>query len=456
MKRKELFWMLVPCLILLVLAFVWRGRPGATLLINQPFAVVVEKVEKETLKPNEVADGWDTKLKITLRHQGLTPKWWGKPVEDSGSFEGVRFYYEDKGKQSAVKLSGHKNPFGNYLLWKPVWNEESGRYEARLLLPLAKVAPHPGSVKVQARLDFQKNNAPLCPPARLQYTARRPGEVVQVPQVSKNSHLRIEQTIIGDVPPSSAKTQSFPVDTRITWKVRYFDTGEKTTYMLGVQPELYDEKGNLYDSTRYGGARGVDKTNPISSAEADFDLKSIPRSAGVLTLRGKIGIGSYWPLEIAVPVRDKQGRILKTPQALAPFKIGSIEIRPASAETQKSDGVDTVISIGIQFIHPQKDVSYQKWQADWSPHLVDEKGKQFWNFKTPYPVGPQPIGFGTSYSAGYVHSIQYVLPLSQVPLSSKTLKFKTEIGFDYGKRVPLEILVRKAGVTQFTSQEPWP
>jgi hypothetical protein len=160
-------------------------------------------------------------------------------------------------------------------------------------------------------------------------------------------------------------------------------------------------------------------------------------------------------LKIEVPIRDKKGRILKTPKAPAPFTIGSIQVRPANAETQKEDGVDTIVSIAIHFTNPAKDASYDNWQADWAPHLVDETGKEYWTFTTPRPVGPQPLMGGPTFDCS-VNSIQYWIPLSQVPLSAKTVKLKTQIGYNQSTRLPVEVLLRKNGVTQYTSQEPWP
>lgn len=450
MKRKELFWMLAPCAFLVLMALWLRGRPGATLLLNEPFSVLVEKVEKEALNAREVSDGWDTKLKITLTHKGPTPQWWGQPVDDSGFNDGVRLFYDHKGKQSAVKAQQPTNLYSeDFLLWRPVWDQENQRYIARLLLPLAKVPLRPGSVKVQARIVFEKNNTPLCPPGRLETIVRRPGEVVRVPTISKDSHLGIEKFIIEDVPPAQLKAEGYTADTRIEWKVRYYDTGENTTYSAGVEVQLYDAHGATYSPNYAGGEGGLSPQQSTTSAVADFDVKSIPRSAGALTLRGHIGIGSYWPLKVEIPIRDSLGRVLKTPQTPAPFTIGAITVRSADAEA-KQERSDLVVSIGIQFKHPPKNVSYTDWQADWSPHLVDETGKEYWTFKTPYPVGPQPLAFGTTYSTGSVHSIEYVIPLNQVPASAKIVKFKTQIGYEHSARVPVEVLLRSNGITQLT------
>jgi hypothetical protein len=462
MKRKELLWMIVPCLLLALFAIALRGRPGATLVLNEPFAVVVEKVEKETLEPGEVGDGWDTKLKITLNHKGPKPKWWGQPVYEAGSNYGARLFYDNDGKQSAIKMLPPGNPLGDHMVWRPRWDEASQRYIARLLLPLAKVPPKDGSVKVQARFDFENNNKQLCPPARLEQVVRRPGEIARVPQVSQNSHLRVENVAIGDAPPAHLSANGYKADTRIVWKLRYDSKGEDTTYLVSEDVLLYDEKGTFHTPNYSEGGSVLSSEKTTSSVVTDFDLKSIPRSAGALTLRGTLRIGSYWPLKINIPIRDKQGRVLKTPPAPAPFTIGAIQVQPLRAKDQKEYGADTAVSIAIRFTGapPQGLTNPEQWQADWSPHLEDETGKKYRAFSTSRPGGPRRLSFSTSYADSFrgseaFHSVYYLIPLNQVPSRAKTVKFKTQIGFEHSEQLPVEVLLRKNGVTQFTSQEPW-
>ena len=354
-------------------------------------------------------------------------------------------------------------PQDDHLLWKPTWDAESERYIARLLLTLARVQPKPGSVKVQARFDFTKNSTPLCPPARWQHVVRKPGEMVRVPQVSKDSHLRLVYMAIGEAPPAHLQTNGYTVDTRITWKVRYYPRGDNTSHSLNLNVLLYDEKGGTYTPHQSGAGDGsvsADKTN--ATAIADFDLKSIPRSAGALTLRGHLGIGPYWPLKIEIPIRDKQGRVLKTPPAPAPFTIGAIQVRPLTVQNQKQYGADTAVSIAIRFtgVQPPEHTSLEMWQADWSPHLEDETGKKYRVFSTSRPGGPRRLSFSASYIHSFrgsepFHSVYYLIPLNQVPPRAKTVKFKTRIGYEYSTQLPVEVVLRKNGVTQWTSQEPW-
>jgi hypothetical protein len=68
MKRKEFFWMLLPCLLLLG-AGVYFTRSD-----NEPFAVEVESAQQEPLTPLDVAEGWDTRVRVVTNIKGVPAK----------------------------------------------------------------------------------------------------------------------------------------------------------------------------------------------------------------------------------------------------------------------------------------------------------------------------------------------------------------------------------------------
>ncbi|HEY0076213.1 MAG TPA: hypothetical protein VGB77_19075 [Abditibacteriaceae bacterium] len=70
MKREELFWMLLPCLLLLAGAFYYAKRETHE---NAPWQIFVAKAEPMPLLPREVAEGFDTKWQITLKERGKRP-----------------------------------------------------------------------------------------------------------------------------------------------------------------------------------------------------------------------------------------------------------------------------------------------------------------------------------------------------------------------------------------------
>src|SRR5688572_20945488 len=70
MKRRELFWMLVPCLLLIV-AGVWlRGREKDVKPKRTDFRVELEEVKLIPPTPREVALDYDTVVLAKARMQG--------------------------------------------------------------------------------------------------------------------------------------------------------------------------------------------------------------------------------------------------------------------------------------------------------------------------------------------------------------------------------------------------
>lgn len=67
MKRKELLWMLLPCLFLLGAGLYYTRRA------NEPFGLVVQETVLLSATPREVSQGWDAKVRVKHRFSGLFP-----------------------------------------------------------------------------------------------------------------------------------------------------------------------------------------------------------------------------------------------------------------------------------------------------------------------------------------------------------------------------------------------
>ena len=67
MKRKDLFWMLVPCLLLLGAGayLSWRA--------NEPFRLVVTEAVLLPATPREVSEGWNVKVRVKYHLTGIYP-----------------------------------------------------------------------------------------------------------------------------------------------------------------------------------------------------------------------------------------------------------------------------------------------------------------------------------------------------------------------------------------------
>src|SRR4051794_13755166 len=56
MKRKELFWMIVPCLLLIGAGAYFSRRPA------KEFRIVIDEVKQVPVTPYDISQGWDTRI----------------------------------------------------------------------------------------------------------------------------------------------------------------------------------------------------------------------------------------------------------------------------------------------------------------------------------------------------------------------------------------------------------
>ncbi|RYG68072.1 hypothetical protein EON80_12420 [bacterium] len=84
MKRREMLWMILPCLALVTLGFALRGRdkPASTVAIPRPtgpLQLEVQQVSFEPWKELIVPDGPNTRMRVHLTCKNPAPAGWGTP-----------------------------------------------------------------------------------------------------------------------------------------------------------------------------------------------------------------------------------------------------------------------------------------------------------------------------------------------------------------------------------------
>jgi hypothetical protein len=327
---------------------------------------------------------------------------------------------------------------------------------ARYLTGVAKVPQHLGAIILEAQIaPVDNNDKPLCKPLRFQHALRKKGEIAQVPKVSKDPQIKLEKVVVDDMPLADKKANNSSADTRLFFTFRYSGP-ESGRHFVSCQGEVFDEKGNPHpigQGSSLGAFDGLGKTDPqLKRVTIDLELAKVPRSAGRLVYKTEAYANNGWPLTFDIPLRDDKGRILKTLRTPAPFSIQNIVVRAADAEETKETGADVVVEANLLY-KGQDAAQNMQWQGDFSPHLVDEKGKEYWTFKTPYPVGPQPMGAGIGYTETPYNkriTMSYGVPLNQVPSTAKRLKFKAEISVGNSARVPFEVMLRDGGKTLYS------
>jgi hypothetical protein len=327
MKRRELLWMILPCIALTLIAIALRGRRGANLLHdNDDFALVVEKVERDTPTPEEVAKGYDSRLTIVLNHRGPKPGWWGKSLGYAGQYAGARLMFKDGGALHPVKLPPDFKRPAKVFLWHPRWDSERERYVARILMHLSDVPPRPGSIVAEAQLQVKDNfQKPLSAPLRVAPTAREAGEVIKTPLVSRNPGCKVErievEPLLSPIELRHRAATSPRADTRVTITL-LADKDIRKSEGGGVIGTLRDEHGGKWRIVgASSGSFRAKESDPRSESLSNrryglsFDcvLKSIPARAGRVWLETETSLNTAWPISIRIPVRDAQGKIIYSP-----------------------------------------------------------------------------------------------------------------------------------------------
>src|SRR5215216_1704565 len=97
MKRREIAWMLLPCLLLAGVGWYFTKRNART---TGEFRVVVDKTSIEPITPREAADDFDTKVVIQAHSEGAPQVPTNhKYVGGSVAFKGMRLFSVRDGKE---------------------------------------------------------------------------------------------------------------------------------------------------------------------------------------------------------------------------------------------------------------------------------------------------------------------------------------------------------------------
>src|SRR5215212_2472364 len=104
MKRRELFWMIAPCLLLIGAGTYFTQRPTPFVADAGLWRLSIAKIERKPLLPREVAAGFDTKCEITFAESGARPLERGKPLNIAYVTESLSVVRRSDGKKVPVPL----------------------------------------------------------------------------------------------------------------------------------------------------------------------------------------------------------------------------------------------------------------------------------------------------------------------------------------------------------------
>ena len=324
MKRKELFLMLVPCLLFAGVALWQRARESNFPPDDGNFHLIIEKIEMRPISAKDVADGYDTKVVATLNHSGPEPTWWGK---QSGTFADsenkARLFYEDKTLKRAVKLPPDYKQEVTVFYWRPGWNNDTKRYEAIFLLKLSKLPPRPEKTVLRAPVAIENSNVwphqDLSAAAPMVFTVREAKQIVEMPNVSRNPLLRVLKAKITKPNLAQQKTNG-GYDTELDIDLQDLGPNDVTSSASGGN-SIVDENDKPIpkDGGYSSGNRGIG-SRPVLHFETN--LSAIPKSQRHVFVKMKFSRGDRWPLIVRVPLRrngqDLKGIVRAVPQAMQP------------------------------------------------------------------------------------------------------------------------------------------
>ena len=481
--------MTLPVVALLVVGWFLRDKRGTfTPLLPQtgPLRMVVTDVKFEELKPREVAEGFDTKVTLTLDLAGQLPKK-GAPFGISPYVRNVRLV-EMGAKPRVTKLDDESVLVvegDNFIV--PLDSNPrigSGKLPQRLsfLLSLSKVNPSSHSVELRATISsalqaqFSRRGATIITGIatlnRLSFShvVRQPGEIVKVPEVSRETGLTIGEPRINVSSPLSSSWIFEGAGTYITvpllWKGNSFKSGSTNPQIRFGRPYIEDAYGKKYRTFKglrntkkgisSGGIGSSSNGNIVTETSTSFSFPkdAFPYSAGQLTLKALISGNDEWPVPVSVVVRRADE---KPATQFPPLKVTSTQIRSI-----KSDKGDTEVVVKLQHTVPSTNLEAFRREliTYWSQHLVDSRAQKYtdfmrWETLTTFPNGMNAPVTKRQQLSGSMDTnvdvdqsnrqlvISYKFFLNQVPKKAGRVTFKAEIGMKSYKFLPVSVVVRK-------------
>ena len=480
--------MLIPVFVLLGIGWMQRDNrinfkpPRRT---EGPLKIAVTDTKFEELKPREVAEGFDTKLTLTLDLEGQLPAK-GAPFGLSPYVRNVRLV-ETGAKPRITKLNDDNvwvledDKFTVPLDGKP--HVKIGKLPQRLtfLLSLSKMNQSARPLELRASISsllqaqFKRGGNIIhtavgsLPFLYFSQVVRQPNQVVQLPKVSKRTDLTLGEPTFSSYPARGLNPGTDGFTTSVTvpmfWKGNSFKSSSTNPQIHVGIPYIEDARGKKYRNFKYGKSQsfrfnygGIGSSsnggNVIeTSTSYSFPANAIPYKAGQLTFKTQISGNDEWPVPVSVVVRRADEKQLAQP----PFKIVSTQVNSIT-----DDKGDTEVVVKIQPALAATDIETFRREliTYWSQRLVDAQGMEYQNFaqwitETSYPNGidapavakrqQQTRSMDTSQEVDQQNRqivVRYKFFLNQVQMKTGCVLFKADIGMKGYKFLPLSVVVR--------------
>lgn len=325
MKRKELFWMLVPCLALFGAGFYYSHRANGSLRLITDEAVIA------ATSPREVAEGWDTKVRVKYHLTGIFPLDTGSlnrsfPIECQFIAPKTGKVWDEKSIKGLCRIVS-TTTFEDSLLPKLSKSSESALIllNSRLLpvsaAPLELVITLKGelwnSPPGKSYLENYQGGHKITPPTILRFTLRpRPA----------------------DLQKPLSKAQPFKL---VGYQNSWFNSGKTQFPTLEVVVQPYerqpDEEGRFYMHLKnirwiIDGYEMEGSPNEVESfysgvapattgVDARLSQDWVSRTTGLkpmknITVKADLSVGNCWPQPIEVKIRENGKNIERGPIVL--------------------------------------------------------------------------------------------------------------------------------------------
>lgn len=342
MKRRELLWMLIPCLLFAGVALWLRPQEKQTEARNSalealqarqngPFELIIEKVQKRPIPAQDAFDGYDTYVTATLGHKGKKPAWWGKISGNYTDNTGPAHLFRVRNDKAAQMKD-------DVYYWRPGFLQKTDKYEARFLLKLRQIPRTDDKIVLRANVAVEDAGWPgkaISPIVPLNFVVRKPRQIISMPAVSRDPQVTIRKIEIRKL---GAATQKAIGGGYAEVQVHLLDRGNDGSNTTNNSIGLYTSKQIII----YGGAAGttnnsiglytpklVDDKGRVISPDNSLNshisiregpgrqlllvyklrLKAVSPKERTVIYESKVSCGRRWPLSFRVPLR-RNGRDL--------------------------------------------------------------------------------------------------------------------------------------------------
>jgi len=356
MKRRELFWMLVPCLVFAGAALWLRPREAAReaadetqrqadeARLREPFRLVAEKIERRPVSAKDAADGYDTKVVVTLGHKGVAPPWWDKGVSAISDYwtgwgnSGLLFY--ESGGKGAGKSRPVASPFDSRyrlgaLYMRAARNSKTNKYEAFFLVTLRTLPPTREKIVLRTPVAIEDYSGSsnsrwkqLTSPVPVVCTVRGPRETIKAPAVSRDAQVDVTDVEIMKPSPAEQKTNG-GFDTEL--QIHLLDKksasqgsgGAWDGDMWGSDKFLNGQEKEILPYV-YGESRIQEDAPNRRTLIYQLRLNAVARRVRDITSKSTFTRSDRWPLELRIPLRrngkDVEGTLNRSQFRVAPVK----------------------------------------------------------------------------------------------------------------------------------------